>query len=99
MIEIYCKLIIGKRRTFDQVPDNFKAGVEARLIELGYTPSGDSITSWVAGADYTVGQYITYGTNGAGNPQPYKVIRAHTSIDDWAPDVTPSLFTPIGLEA
>lgn len=99
MIEIYCKLIIGKRRTFDQVPDNFKAGVEARLIELGYTPSGDSITSWATNEAYSTGQYIIYGTNSAGNPQGYKVIQAHTSIDDWTPDVTPSLFTPIVSEA
>lgn len=44
MIEIYCKLIIGKRRTFDRVPDNFKAEVEARLRELGYDTNGDPIT-------------------------------------------------------
>lgn len=45
MIEIYCKLIIGKRRTFDKVPDNFKADVEARLKELGYTTSGDLVAT------------------------------------------------------
>lgn len=43
MIEIYCKLIIGKRRTFDKVPDNFKMDVEARLKELGYDTNGDPI--------------------------------------------------------
>lgn len=41
MIEIYCKLIIGKRRTFDMVPDNFKIDVEKRLKELGYNTSGE----------------------------------------------------------
>jgi hypothetical protein len=45
MIEVYCKLIIGKRRTFDKVPDNFKADVEARLRELGYATSGDPIAT------------------------------------------------------
>lgn len=93
MIEIYCKLILGKRRTFDQVPDNFKAGVEARLIELGYAPNGEPITAWVTGEAYVMGRYITYDT------RTYKVIKAHTSIDDWKPDVTPSLFTLVGLEA
>lgn len=44
MIEIYCKLIIGKRRTFDKVPDNFKMEVENRLKELGYDTNGDPIT-------------------------------------------------------
>ena len=41
MIEVYCTLIKNKRRTFDQVPDKFKAGVEARLKELGYDTNGD----------------------------------------------------------
>lgn len=45
MIEIYCKLIIGKRRTFDKVPDNFKMEVEARLKELGYDINGDRLTT------------------------------------------------------
>lgn len=43
MIEIYCKLIIGKRRTFDRVPENFKVDVESRLVELGYDTNGDPI--------------------------------------------------------
>lgn len=43
MIEIYCKLIIAKRRTFDVVPKEFKERVKARLTELGYDISGDPI--------------------------------------------------------
>lgn len=43
MVEIYCKLIINKRRTFDRVPDNFKMDVEARLKELGYDINGNPI--------------------------------------------------------
>lgn len=43
MVEIYCKLIIVKRRPFDRVPDNFKAAVEERLKELGYDTNGDPI--------------------------------------------------------
>lgn len=43
MVEIYCKLIIGKRRTFDKVPENFKMEVESRLKELGYDTNGDLI--------------------------------------------------------
>lgn len=43
MVEIYCKLIIAKRRVFDKVPDNFKVEVEARLRELGYDTNGDPI--------------------------------------------------------
>lgn len=43
MIEIYCKLIINKRRSFDKVPDEFKEAVELRLAELGYDKNGESI--------------------------------------------------------
>lgn len=41
MVEIYCKLIIAKRRTFDQTPDAFKDAVKARLSELGYNTDGN----------------------------------------------------------
>lgn len=44
MVEIYCKLIIAKRRSIDKVPDNFKVEVEARLEELGYDTNGDLLT-------------------------------------------------------
>ncbi len=45
MVEIYTKLIINKRRTFDQVPVKFQADVEARLTELGYDTNGDPIAT------------------------------------------------------
>ena len=45
MIEIYCKLIIGKRRSFDKVPDEFKKDVEERLAELGYDIDGNLVES------------------------------------------------------
>lgn len=45
MVEIYCQLIIKKRRTFEQVPDKFKDAVEARLKELGYDTHGDPINA------------------------------------------------------
>ena len=43
MIEVYCTLIINKRRTFDRVPDKFKMDVQARLVELGYDTDGNPI--------------------------------------------------------
>ncbi len=33
----------NKRRTFDQVPEKFKADVEAKLLEYGYDTNGDPI--------------------------------------------------------
>lgn len=44
MVEIYCTLIREKRRSFDRVPDKFKADVENRLKELGYDTKGDPLT-------------------------------------------------------
>lgn len=43
MVELYCQLIIAKRRTFDKVPDNFKDEVKGKLKELGYDTNGDPI--------------------------------------------------------
>ena len=43
MIEIYCKLIINKRRSFDKVPDEFKEAVKDRLIDLDYDVDGNPI--------------------------------------------------------
>lgn len=46
---------------------------------------------------YTVGDMFSYGETASGDPQLYKVVQAHTSQDDWKPDATPALYTPIGL--
>lgn len=53
---------------------------------------------WQPGRQYAQGAYLTYGTNGVGDPQLYKVVQAHTSQADWTPDKTASLYTPIGLD-
>ena len=53
---------------------------------------------WSTGVSYEVGTYVTYGSNNVGDPQLYKVVQSHTSQDDWTPDTTASLYTPIGLD-
>ena len=53
---------------------------------------------WQQDKQYAKGVYLTYGTNGVGDPQLYKVAQAHTSQADWTPDKTASLYTPIGLD-
>lgn len=40
MIEVYCRLIIAKRRSFDKVPPEFQTKVKDRLNELGYDTNG-----------------------------------------------------------
>lgn len=42
-----------------------------------------------AGVDYTAGDRVLY------NEILYKVLTDHTSQEDWAPDVAPSLFTVV----
>ena len=53
---------------------------------------------WQIGKAYTVGDFLTYGENGVGDPQLYKVAQAHTSQADWMPDATPALYVAIGLD-
>ena len=53
---------------------------------------------WAVGKTYAVGDFLTYGENGVGDPQLYKVAQAHTSQADWKPDTTPALYVAIGLD-
>ena len=53
---------------------------------------------WELGKSYSVGEFLTYGVNGVGDPQLYKVVQSHTSQADWKPDVTPALYVAIGLD-
>lgn len=53
---------------------------------------------WQEGKVYAIGDYLTYGTNGVGDPQLYKVNQAHTAQADWKPDATPALYTAVGLD-
>lgn len=53
---------------------------------------------WVERKVYDVGDYVTYGVNGVGDPQLYRCISAHTSQSDWTPDKAVSLFDAIGLD-
>lgn len=53
---------------------------------------------WTIGKGYAVGEFVTYGQNGVGDPQLYKVVQAHTSQADWAPNTAAALFVAIGLD-
>lgn len=54
---------------------------------------------WEINCQYEVNEYFTYGTNAVGDPQLYKVVQAHTSLENWAPDLTPSLYEALGLDS
>lgn len=53
--------------------------------------------AWAPDKPYAVGDIISYGVNGVGDPQLYKVAQAHTSAEAWKPADTPALYTPIGI--
>lgn len=53
---------------------------------------------WEVPQTYAVGDFLTYGMNGVGDPQLYKVVQAHTSQADWTPDAATSLYIAIGLD-
>lgn len=50
------------------------------------------------GKAYVSGEFFTYGVNGVGDPQLYKVVQDHTSQEEWMPNLTPALYTAIGLD-
>lgn len=53
---------------------------------------------WCGGKDYVTGDFVTYGVNGVGDPQLYKVAQSHTSQADWTPEITPALYVAVGLD-
>ena len=53
---------------------------------------------WEIGRKYKKDEYLTYGFNGVGDPQLYKVVQDHRSQSDWTPDAAVSLYVPIGLD-
>lgn len=53
---------------------------------------------WQIGKAYAVGDFLTYGVNGVGDPQLYKVVQTHTSQADWTPNNAVSLYVAIGFD-
>lgn len=45
MLNLYCTLIINKRRTIEQIPPKFQNPVKEKLNELGYDVNGDQIAT------------------------------------------------------
>lgn len=68
-----------------------------RAIEIGSESLGDSVAAevpelfpfWKSGEEMPVNKRVQY------NGVLYKVLQAHTSQDDWTPDVAPSLFAKV----
>ncbi len=74
-----------------------RAIIEAAILELNQddaTALGniELYAMWQSGKAYTVGERIQYGD------KLYKCVQAHTSQDDWTPDVTPALWVVVYVE-
>ena len=49
------------------------------------------------GKAYKTDDIFSYGENGVGDPQLYRVEQGHVSQEDWLPSENRALYTPIGL--
>lgn len=84
-----------------QVAEQFRKALQMFAASLDDERAMEVATiydQWEIGKNYTIGEFVTYGTNGVGDPQLYKVVQAHTSQADWTPDAVPSLYVAIGLD-
>ena len=69
---------------------NFRATVDALIQSMTDEEAVASqvlFPNWQSGKSYALDERVRYGG------KLYKVLQAHTSQDDWAPDVAVSLFT------
>ncbi len=83
-----------------QIAEQFRRTLQmfaASLTEEAALEVACVFDTWKPDTAYAADQYITYGENSVGDPQLYKVLQAHTSQEDWKPDATASLYSPIGL--
>ena len=48
MVDLYCCLIVVKRKSFNDVPNAYKDAVRERLKELGYDINGDPLNGEVS---------------------------------------------------
>lgn len=85
-----------------QVAEQFRRAVQMFAQTLTSEQALEISTiypKYEVGKAYAVGEFFTYGENATADPQLYKVIQNHTSQEDWKPDITPSLYEPIGLNS
>ena len=85
-----------------QVAEQFRKAVQMFAASLSDEKALEVATiydSWKVGKAYSLGEFLTYGENSTGDPQLYKVVQEHTSLENWTPDTAPSLYEPIGLNS
>lgn len=71
-----------------------RALIEKAVRSLTDEDALDGVTlfpAWKIDTDYAANDRIKY------NDKLYKVVQAHTSQEDWTPDITPALYTEVAL--
>lgn len=84
-----------------QMAEQFRRALQLFAASLSDEQAMEVATiydNWKINKNYSTGDFILYGTNSIGDPQLYKVVQAHTSQEDWTPDITSSLYVAIGLD-
>lgn len=84
-----------------QAAEQLRKAIQIFAATLGEDEAMEIATvfdAWKPDVKYAQNGYVTYGTNSVGDPQLYKITQDHTSQADWTPDVTVSLYSPIGLD-
>lgn len=84
-----------------QMAEQFRKALQMFAMSLSEEKAMEVATvfdPWELNKAYAVGDYVTYGVNGVGDPQLYKVAQAHASQADWTPNTAVSLYVAIGLD-
>lgn len=84
-----------------QIAEQFRKALQMFAASLDDEKAMEVATiydPWKVGKAYSVGEFFTYGVNGVGDPQLYKVAQDHTSQENWTPDANPALYVAIGLD-
>lgn len=83
-----------------QLAEQFRRALQMFAQSLGNEDAMEVATvfpAWTVGKEYKINEYLIYGENSVGDPQLYQVLMGHTSQADWTPDITPSLYKPVGV--
>ena len=99
-IEIPTNIMLGTESNMEQASEQLRKALQMFAQTLTDEQAMEISTVYPAyevGRAYSVDEMLTYVTNDVGDPQLYRVVQAHTSQEDWKPDATPALYTPIGL--
>lgn len=84
-----------------QAAEQMRRAVQLFAAALPETRALEIATVYPAyrvGVAYAVGEYVTCGEDGNGDPCLYRVAQAHTSQADWPPEGTPALYTRLGVD-